>query len=148
MDYQGHPIKAIMDLHCICHRVIEQQMADLSLSSIQSRMIGYLYFCSKQGKKVLQRELEAEFKIRKSSVTSVLQTLEKKGLVQRVNVDGDARQKQLLLTEAAVALYEVVNDRLEILEGEINASMTLEEQEILQICVQKIQKRLKEVSDD
>lgn len=145
MNYEGHPIKAIMDLHCICHRAIEQQMADLSLSSIQSRMIGYLYFCSKQGKKVLQRELEAEFKIRKSSVTSVLQTLEKKGLIQRINVEGDARQKQLLLTEKAVALHEIVNHRLEVLEEEVNASMTLEEREILQICVQKIQDRLKEV---
>ncbi len=148
MTYEGHPVKAVMDLSCIFHRVIEKQMADLSLSSIQSRMLGYLYFQSGQGKKVFQRELEEEFKIRKSSVTSVLQILEKKGLVQRASVRGDARQKQLLLTEEGISVQKKVLERLNALDQKINNSLTKEEQKLFLLCIQKIETKMKEAEYD
>lgn len=94
MDLENYPMRAVVNLNCIWHRVIEKAMADLGLSSIQSRMLGYLYVQLCQDKKVLQKELEEEFKIRKSSVTSVIQMLEKKGLVRRIGVPGDARKKK------------------------------------------------------
>ena len=99
MQEENYPMKAMMNLNCIWHRVIENSMADLGLTSIQSRMLGYLYFQLQNGKQVFQKELEEEFRIRKSSVTSVIQMLEKKGLVRRAGVTGDARRKELMLTE-------------------------------------------------
>ncbi len=89
MKDDGYPMREMVNLSCIWHRVIEKQMADLGMTSIQSRMIGYLYFQSRRQRKVFQGQLEEEFKIRKSSVTSVIQILEKKGLVRRTGVPGD-----------------------------------------------------------
>ena len=78
MKDEGYPMREMVNLNCIWHRMIEKRMSDLGLTSIQSRMLGYVYFQRRQEKKVFQRELEEEFKIRKSSVTSVIQILEKK----------------------------------------------------------------------
>ena len=58
MDLENYPMRAVVNLNCIWHRVIEKAMADLGLSSIQSRMLGYLYVQLCQDKKVLQKELE------------------------------------------------------------------------------------------
>jgi len=148
VNYEGHPIKAVMDLSCISHRVLEKRMVDLSLSSIQSRMLGYLYFQSQQGKKVFQKELEEEFKIRKSSVSSVLGILEKKDLIRRESTRKDARQKELLLTEHGIEVQERVLERLNALEKSANDSMTLEEQKQFYSCIYKIMTKLKEVEYD
>lgn len=143
-----HPMKAIMDLGCIWHRVLEQRMSDLGLTSIQSRILGYLYFQTRQNKMVLQRELEEQFKIRKSSVTSVLQTLEKKGLVNRELVPGDARQKLLTVTEKGIEVQETVMQRLDLLEDMVRDYLSAEEQQMFFACISKIETRLKEAEYD
>ena len=39
MEMENHPIKAIMDLSHLVRRATEQQMADLEISSVQSRVL-------------------------------------------------------------------------------------------------------------
>lgn len=148
MHEEHYPMRAMVNLNCVWHRIIENKMSDLGLSSIQSRMLGYLYFQSRQNKKVLQRELEEEFKIRKSSVTSVIQILEKKGLVRRIGVQGDARQKELVLTEQGVVVQETVIGRLDELEKLVEEVMTPEEKSLWLTCIRKIETRLEEAEYD
>ena len=148
MQEENYPMKAMMNLNCIWHRVIENSMADLGLTSIQSRMLGYLYFQLQNGKQVFQKELEEEFRIRKSSVTSVIQMLEKKGLVRRAGVTGDARRKELMLTEQVIAVQETVMERLDALEGLVNEALSPKEKQIWLSCIRKIETRLKEAEYD
>lgn len=145
---ENYPMRSMVNLSRIWHRVIESQMSDLGLSSIQSRLIGYLYCQRQRGKNVFQKELEEEFKIRKSSITSVIQILEKKGVVRRVPVSGDARQKELVLTEEGIILQETVIERLDRLEAIVNDTMTLEERKVWISCIRKIETRLKEAEYD
>ena len=148
MQEENYPMKAMMNLNCIWHRVIENSMADLGLTSIQSRMLGYLYFQLQNGKQVFQKELEEEFRIRKSSVTSVIQMLEQKGLVRRAGVTGDARRKELMLTEQGIAVQETVMERLDALEGLVNEALSPKEKQIWLSCIRKIETRLKEAEYD
>lgn len=148
MRIENHPMRAVFNLSCVWRRVIENKMSDLGLSSVQSRMLGYLYFQSRDGKHVFQRELEKEFQIRKSSVTSVIQLMERKGLVRRIPVREDARQKELVLTEQGVAVQETVIGRLEELEALINEVLSPQEREFWFSCIQKMETRLKEAEYD
>lgn len=148
MKDEKHPMKAMVNLSCVWHRIIENKMSDLGLSSIQSRMLGYLYFQSMEGKKVFQRELEQEFQIRKSSITSVIQLMERKGLIHRFPVSGDARQKELVLTEKGIAVQETVISRLDALEELVNGTLTPEERLLWFSCIRKIETRLKEAEYD
>ncbi len=148
MREENYPMRAMVNLNCIWHRVIEKSMADLGLTSIQSRMLGYLYFQLQNGKQVFQKELEEEFRIRKSSVTSVIQMLEKKGLVRRYGVTGDARRKELTLTEQGIAVQETVMERLDALENLVDKVLSPEEKQIWLSCIRKIETRLKEAEYD
>lgn len=148
MNDESYPMREMVNLNCVWHRVIERRMADLGLTSIQSRMLGYLYFQTRNQKKVFQRELEEEFKIRKSSVTSVIQMLEKKGLIRRTGVPGDARKKELVLTEQGIAVQETVLERLDRLEEMVNGALSLEERKLWFSCIRKIEDRLEEAEYD
>ena len=148
MNDDGYPMRELVNLNCIWHRVIEKQMADLGLTSIQSRMLGYVYFQCSRKRKVFQKELEEAFKIRKSSVTSVIQILEKKGLVRRIGVPSDARKKELVLTEQGIAVQETVLDRLDRLEAMVNQALTEEERKLGYSCIRKIETRLEEAEYD
>ena len=148
MRREDHPIKAVMDLSCLLRRAMEQEMEDFKMSSIQSRILGYLWFRQKRKEHVFQKELEAEFKIRKSSVTSVIQSLEKRGYIERKSVSTDARQKELVLTEEGIRVQGLVIGRLEAMEQRVNGWLSPEEWEWWIRCVNKIETRLKEADYD
>ncbi|MFD1430781.1 MarR family winged helix-turn-helix transcriptional regulator [Lacticaseibacillus mingshuiensis] len=59
-------------------------------------------------REVLQREIEAEFGIQRSTTTVTLQRMEKAGLITRTAVAGDTRQKVVRLTSKASRLCEAV----------------------------------------
>lgn len=48
---------------------------------------------------VFQRDIEREFSITRSTVTNILQLMERKGYIERQSVPQDARLKRLVLTE-------------------------------------------------
>ena len=60
-------------------------------------IMGYLYH--NQGREIYQKTIESDFNIRRSTVTTILQLMEKKGYIIREAVEGDARLKRIILTE-------------------------------------------------
>jgi len=74
-------------------------------------IMGYLYHNSER--EIYQKTIESEFSIRRSTVTSILQLMEKKGYITREAVHGDARLKKLVLTpvgrEKAIKTEEMVD---------------------------------------
>ena len=67
-------------------------------------IIEYLY--RHRDAAVFQRDIEREFSITRSTVTNILQLMERKGYIQRQSVPQDARLKQLVLTEEGVRFHE------------------------------------------
>lgn len=67
-------------------------------------IIEYLY--RHQDTAVFQRDIEREFSITRSTVTNILQLMERKGYIQRCSVPQDARLKQLVLTEEGIRFHE------------------------------------------
>ncbi len=66
-------------------------------------IIGYL--ASNRDKDIFQKDIEYNFSIRRSTVSGILQLMEKKGYVNRESVSYDARLKKLTLTEKAWEYY-------------------------------------------
>lgn len=67
-------------------------------------IIEYLY--RHRDEQVFQRDIEREFSITRSTVTNILQLMERKGYIRRQSVPQDARLKQLVLTEEGVLFHE------------------------------------------
>ena len=78
---------------------------------------------------VFQKDIEEEFRIRRSSATKLLQLMEKNGLITREAVEYDARLKKIVLTEKAVSLQQKLK----------NDAMRMEERMIAGIPAEKLQ---------
>ena len=67
-------------------------------------IVEYLY--AHRDAPVFQRDIERDFSITRSTVTNILQLMERKGYIERQSVPQDARLKMLVLTEKGRELHE------------------------------------------
>lgn len=86
------------------------------LTGLQLSLIDYL--TNRKDQLVLQRDIETEFNIQRSTATNMLKLMEHKGLITRQPLATDARQKQVELTAKAKSVSHVA---LEFNEGEQRA---------------------------
>ncbi|MBE6007783.1 MAG: winged helix-turn-helix transcriptional regulator [Lachnospiraceae bacterium] len=105
-------------------------------------VIGYLY--DNRNRVVLQRELEKEFNLRRSTVTTILQTMEKNGLVERLSIKDDARQRQLVLTPKAELIHKLISKDMKALDERITEGIDKENMEIFYRVLLKIKGNLEE----
>ena len=117
-EHGGAPIKCILDVSKNIRYFFDLAMSENGLTSIQSRILGHLRRAE---------DIEDVFRIKRSSVTSVLQTLEKKGLIIREGVQGDARVKKLILTDEARRMQSSTYHVLTEMEHEMRSLFTEEE---------------------
>jgi len=86
----------------------EAVLAPHGLTLSQGRVLGHLADEALAGRPVLQKDLEPALGRVTSSVTSLLQGLEAKGLVRRIESPTDGRAKELHLTDAGWKLRDVL----------------------------------------
>ncbi len=86
----------------LMRRQMDKSEAKQYLDSITGTH-GYIvcYLDDNRDKDVFQKDIEKQFSIRRSTVTEILQRMEKSGLIQRLSVSSDARLKKIVLTEKA-----------------------------------------------
>jgi len=122
-------------------RLFDNAALEYGLTSIQSRIIRFLYLES-QKRDVYQKDIEEEFNIRRSSVTSVLQLLEKKGYIKRVSVKDDKRLKKIVLTGTGKLIQEKVHSLIQEGEQKLKDELTEEELKIFMDILLRLSKRL------
>lgn len=88
-------------LNSLIQRELEQRcklMAGDMISGVNGLIMGYIL---RQGGNVYQRELEDEFALTRSTISKVVNLMERKGLIERAAAEHDARQRVIVLTDAA-----------------------------------------------
>lgn len=126
-EHGGAPIKCILDVSKNIRYFFDLAMAENGLTSIQTRILAHLRHARDENRDVFQRDIEEVFRIKRSSVTSVLQTLEKNGLIVRESIPEDARLKKLVLTEKAIKMQSCTYHILGEVEKEMRSMFTSEE---------------------
>lgn len=101
----------------------------LGITDTQGRVLQYIWEESEK-REVFQKDIEDEFDIRRSSVTQIIQLLERDGLIVRESVQRDARLKKLVLTEKAIEIQKVMNGKVRELEAEMQKDISPEEKEL------------------
>ncbi len=79
---------------------------------------------------VFQRDIEQEFRLRRSTATGILQLMERHGLVRREPVAHDARLKRLVLTDCARDLNERIRQSVAVNEAVMRRGIGARELEI------------------
>ena len=114
--------------------------AEVGVTGMQRMVLQFL--ADHAGQDVYQRDIEAFFSIRRSTVTGILQLMEKNGLLVRQAVSSDARLKKLVLTPAGDALHRKTEADIQALERQALAGLTADEVEQFFSLLGKIQKNL------
>jgi len=92
---------------------MNQHLDQVGITLTQFSLLAGLYWLNLQGELVTQQRLANYANTDKMMTSKVLQTLEKKGLVERLNNPQDGRARQLRLTEPAKALLQRANGIVE-----------------------------------
>jgi DNA-binding MarR family transcriptional regulator len=91
---------------------------------------------------LFQRDMEKVFKLRRSSATAILQTMERNELIRREAVASDARLKRLRITEKGEELCRMIHEDIVESERRLTDGLTEEELLTLQSIVQKLSANL------
>lgn len=122
----------------ILRRYIDRQVPSEAVSGVQERILGKIVMKARMGEALYQRDIEAEFQIRGSSVTSILQLLERKGLIMRESSKTDARCKRLLPTEEGIRVHDRVCSKITQVEAGMLSMFTEEELAVFQEVMRKL----------
>lgn len=137
----GFELKAANNMIRRKMEVIFAQQDGYELNGMQGPLLGYLYHKSRNGD-VYQKDVEREFRIRRSTATVMLQSLEQKGYLVRVASTEDARLKRILLTEKAIRHHDLIEEQIRIFNRELEAGLTEEEKEIFLRILDKMMHNL------
>lgn len=136
IDSIGHEIKAIDHL---MQRKMYSNATNAGIDKVtimHAWIIGYLY--QNRNKNIFQKDIESEFSISRSTVTNIVKLMEKKGYIQRVSVDNDARLKKLILTEQGIKLNSVIKEAILENETRFNSILSKEEKDTFMYLIRKL----------
>lgn len=108
----------------------------------QAAIIFYILQNREEGKDTYQKDIENSFSIRASTVTNLLQGMEKNGYIERIPNAQDARLKKIVFTQKTEDMQEALKSEMKIINDRINNSLTTEEQKTLIALIRKIQSQI------
>ena len=116
------------------------------LTPSQCRIMGFIM--DNGGRSVYQKDIEAEFNIRRSTATRLLQSMEHKDLIMREPEENDGRLKRIRLTEKAAERSLEVLDRISCIERQLVEGITAEEMKVLHSVCQRIRQNAERTGGD
>lgn len=99
-------------------------------------IMGYLHH--NQNREIYQKTIESEFNIRRSTVTTILQLMEKKGYIRREAVAGDARLKRIVLTQQGTETAVRTKSMIDNMEKSLNEGIGERELAVFLEVVEKL----------
>ncbi len=111
--------------------------------SLTARQVWMLDYLIHQGdREIMQKDIEKEFSIRRSTASHMLTLMENNGYIRRVAVPRDARLKRIVLTEKGRQAQERMTDRIKRFEAMMRAGMTDEEVEGFLMMLGRFEKNI------
>ena len=101
------------------------------------------YILSKNDQDIYQKDLEDVLGIKRATVSGVLQTMEKNGLIERVIDENDTRTKKIILKKETKEIFEKQKKKFEIIEKELTKNISEDEIQTFFNIIDKMEKNLK-----
>lgn len=115
------------------------------LTGLHGWVIGFL---ARAEGPVFQRDLEKRFSIRRSTVSNIVSLMEKNGFLTREAYEGDARLKQLVLTERAWEIHRIAEADMKRINDRITEGISKEELDMFYSTLQKMKDNLERKEHD
>lgn len=94
---------------------------------------------------VYQKDLEDVLGIKRATVSGVLQTMEKNGLIDRVTDEDDTRTKRIMLKEKTLKIFEDGKIKFEKIENEMIKNISEEDLKVFLKVIKKMKENIEKV---
>ena len=146
------------EIHCTDLKLSRNLSAHVRKSGVDevTMMHGWIirYLYENREQDIFQKDIEQRFAVGRSTVTNLIQLMEKKGFVKRESVKQDARLKKVILTEKGIAdgydltgakltSQESFEDIVEHIEEELSEGISEEELHIFYKVLDRINQNVK-----
>ena len=123
--------------------LLQKKNVESSLPSpLQFRIITFLE--ENKEKDISQKDLELNLNISKAAISEVLKTMEKKGIVKRIQFLNDARKNKIVLSDKSMKFYQQMINDIQILNEEliygISKKQLLEFKKVIKIMQKNLKK--------
>lgn len=115
---------------------------DVNITASQMKILMFVARMYEEGKPVFQKDIEKEFNIKGSSVTSMLNTLEKNKWISRERVEYDARLRLIVLAEMSYKMMDQLKKYWENVDYSIKNILSEAEFIVFSQCIEKIMNEL------
>lgn len=145
MDKQNSIGLYIKLIHNIMIANLDTGLKRFDVTFSQMELLHLLKSC---GGTMQQKQIEAIYGVKHTSVIGILQRMEKKGYL-KVSVDSQDRRRRIVtLTENAIDFFEEAERRRMEMELKLTNALSLEERETLLVLLRKLYKNLLKGKDD
>ena len=146
MDNAAGTIMPLMMQTDRCHRmIIEGQVHSLGVHRTQHMILMCLSHCDTPP---AQSEIAEMFQVSHAAVAVSLRKMEQAGLIARTAREGNARVKEIHLTEKGVCMVEKTKKLFEAVGNAALKGIPEEDLDVMRACMEKIKKNLEEFESD
>ncbi len=143
MDHSESMLYAVRVLSQAVMRNIEQNARDHSYSTVSPIQMMILDYLSRSAdREIFQKDIAEVFRIRNSSVTAIIQNMEKNAMIERRAVESDARLKRICITQKGAALSEKCRRDMDEMEKLMRNTLDEEERRCFFSISEKLIRRL------
>ena len=121
-------------------------MQDNDIKGIYGHVIGFL--SENRHRDVYQKDIEEHLCLRRSSVSSLLNQMQKAGLIERQSVDGDARLKKVMLTQKAIEINDSIVKEFQRIEIGLREGISGEDMTRLFALLDKVKSNVEKLSEE
>ena len=102
------------------------------------------YIISRKGNKVYQRDIGNALNLRRATLSEILKTMEKNGLISKVPDKNDTRIKEIILNDKALVSFKTVKKTLNNVEKTVIRGINKKDLDIFLSVLAKMKRNIKE----
>ena len=123
----------------ICQNIKKEKV--INISHVQARVLRYLFV--NKDKIIYQSDIEKEMDLRRSTISGILKTMEKNGLIKREDSKNDTRKKEVSLTDLSTQKHKEMKEKINKFEKEMLKGISLEEVKVFFRVIDKLLNNLR-----
>ena len=142
-----HPISVQINiLSNTIHRKVDEFVSssipsdEENFTATNAKVVGYLLMNDERD--IFQKDIEETLQLRRSTVSTLLQGMEKKGFITRESVAYDARVKKIGLTQKAIYLHSQIVSTLDGFEAKLTQDIDENELKVFLTVLNKMNHNL------
>ncbi|MBP3765723.1 MAG: MarR family transcriptional regulator [Bacilli bacterium] len=136
----GFEIKEINDL--IIKKMMKSAMCEkrCMISPTQVKIIEYL--CKTKDEIVYQKDIEKTLNLKRSTVSGILDTMEKNNLISRKSVKEDLRLKEIVLTDYALDKLNLIKRKIKEINNALGKNISEDDLKVFYRVTKQIKQNI------